>query len=114
MPGTSTGATASRPAASARGIGWRCPHARDIPPVDGDLEGGGGGHDAGRQRAAGDLDDPVLVAGGGPGVQQLAGAIVEHPGGVRRQVAVLGAGLQANMSGLEALTEGGQGFAGVV
>jgi len=53
-----------------------------VPPVDGDLEGCRSGHDAGRQRAAGDVDDLALVAGAGPGVQQLAGAIAERPGGV--------------------------------
>ena len=41
-----------------------------VPPVDGDLEGCRSGHDAGRQRAAGDVDDLALVAGAGPGVQQ--------------------------------------------
>jgi hypothetical protein len=50
--------------------------------VDGDLEGCRSGHDAGRQRAAGDVDDLALVAWAGPGVQQLAGTIAERPGRV--------------------------------
>jgi hypothetical protein len=76
--------------------------------VDGDLEGCRRGHDAGRQRAAGDLDDLALVAGAGPGIQQLAGAIAERAGGVSRQGPVLGGGVQANASGFDALTECGQ------
>ena len=84
-----------------------------VPPVDGDLEGCRGGHDAGRQRAAGDVDDLVLVAGAGPGVQQLAGTIAERPGGVSCQVPVLRGRVQPNASGFDALTERGQGFAGV-
>ncbi len=60
-----------------------------VPPVDGDLEGRRGGHNAGRQRAAGDLDDLALLAGPGPGVQQRAAAVVEGPGRVSRDVAVL-------------------------
>jgi hypothetical protein len=31
--------------------------------------------------------------GAGPGIEQLAGAIAERPGGVSRQVAVLGGGV---------------------
>jgi hypothetical protein len=45
--------------------------------------------------------------GAGPGIEQLAGAIAERPGGVSRQVAVLGGGVQANASGFDALTERG-------
>src|SRR5690348_15584856 len=84
-----------------------------VPSVDGDLEGCRSGHDAGRQRAAGDLDDLALVAGAGPGVQQLAGALAERPGGVSCQVPVLRGGVQPNASGFDALTDRGQGFAGV-
>jgi hypothetical protein len=76
--------------------------------VDGDLEGGRAGHDVGRQRAAGDLDDLALVAGAGPGIQQLAGAIAERAGGVSRQDPVLRGGVQGNASGFDALTERGQ------
>jgi hypothetical protein len=76
--------------------------------VDGDLEGCRSGHDAGRQRAAGDLDYLALVAGAGPGIQQLAGAIAERAGGVSRQDPVLRGGVQANASGFDALTERGQ------
>ena len=76
--------------------------------MDGDLEGGRSGHDASPQRAAGDLHDLALVAGAGPGIEQSAGAIAERPGGVSRQVAVLGGGVQANASGFDALTERGQ------
>jgi hypothetical protein len=79
-----------------------------VPPVDGDLEGRRGSHDAGRQRAAGDLDDLALVAGAGPGIQQLAGAIAERAGGVGRQDPVLGGGVQANASGFDALAECGE------
>src|SRR5260221_13141197 len=63
-----------------------------VPPVDGDLEGCRSGQDAGLQRATGDLDYLALVAGAGPGVQQLAGTVAERPGGVSRQVTVLGGG----------------------
>ena len=76
--------------------------------MDGDLEGCRSGHDAGRQRAAGDVDDLALVAGAGPGVQQLAGAIAEGPGRVSCQVAVLRGRVQANASGFDALTQSGQ------
>ncbi len=81
--------------------------------MDGDFEGGRGGHDAGRQRAAGDLDEVALVSGAGPGIEQLAGAVAERPGGVGCQVAVLGGGVEANVSGFDALADRGQGFAGV-
>ena len=81
--------------------------------MDGDLEGGRSGHGAGRQWAAGDLNDLALVAGAGPGIEQLAGAIAERAGGVSRQDPVLRGGVQANASGFDALTERGQGFAGV-
>jgi hypothetical protein len=84
-----------------------------VPPVDSDLEGGRGGYDAGRQRAAGDLNDLTLVAGGGPGIEQLAGAIAEGAGRVGRQVCVLGGRLEGNASGFDALADRGQGFAGV-
>lgn len=43
----------------------------------------------------------------------LAGAIAERPGGISRQVTVLGGGVQANAPGFDALTERGRGFAGV-
>jgi hypothetical protein len=79
-----------------------------VPPVDGDLEGGRRSHDAGRQRAAGDLDDLTLVAGAGPGVEQPAGAVAERAGGVGRQGAVLGCGAQVNASGFDALADRGQ------
>jgi hypothetical protein len=79
-----------------------------VPPVDGDFEGGRRGHDAGRQRAVGDLDDLALVAGAGPGVEELAGAVAERAGGVGRQVAVLGGGVQVNVSGFDALADRGQ------
>ena len=41
------------------------------------------------------------------------GAIAEGPGGVGRQIAVLGGGVQVNASGFDALGDRGQGFAGV-
>src|SRR6266566_3385313 len=84
-----------------------------VPPVDGDLEGCRRSHDAGRQRAAVDVDNLALVAGAGPGVQQLAGTIAERPGRVSCQVSVLRGRVQPNASGFDALTEHGQGFAGV-
>ncbi len=93
--GTSVGAITSRLVARARGIGWRFPHARDMSHPW-----------TATSRVA-------LVAGAGPGIEQLAAAIAERPGGVSRQVAVLGCGVQANASGFDALTDRGQGFAGV-
>ena len=71
--------------------------------MDGDLESCRSGRDVRRQWAAGDVDDLALVAGTGPGVQQLAGTIAERPGGVSRQVTVLGGGVQANAPGFDAL-----------
>ena len=44
-------------------------------------------------RPAGDVDNLALVAGAGPGAEQLAGTIAEGPGGVGRQVTVLGGGV---------------------
>jgi hypothetical protein len=79
-----------------------------VPSVDGDLKGCRSGHDAGRQRAAGDLDDLALAAGAGPGIQQLTGAIAERPGGVSHQDPVLRGGVQANAPGFDTLTERGQ------
>ena len=79
-----------------------------VPPVDGDLKGCYGGHHAGRERAAGDLDDLALVARAGPGIQQLAGPIAERAGGVSCQDPILRGGDQANASGFDALTERGQ------
>jgi hypothetical protein len=84
-----------------------------VPPVHGELEGCRGGHDAGRQRAAADVDDLALVARASPGVKQLAGTITEGPGGISRQVIVRGGGVQAKVSGFDTLTESGQGFAGM-
>src|SRR5258707_293767 len=81
-----------------------------VPPVDGDLEGGRGGHDAGRQRAARDLDDLALVAWAGPGLEQLAGGVAECPGGGGRQVVVFGGGGAATVSGSGALTAAAQGL----
>ena len=114
VQGTRTGAVASRLTARARGIGWRCPQARDMShPWTATSRAARCGHDARRQRAAGVLDDLTLVAGAGPGVKQLAGTIAESPGGVSRQVTVLARGFQANASGCDALTDRRQGFAGV-
>ena len=67
--------------------------------MDGDLQGGRSGQDAGRQRAAGDFDDLALAARAGPGIEQLAGAIAERPGRVSRQGRVLSGRDQANASG---------------
>jgi hypothetical protein len=78
-----------------------------VPSVNGDFKGCYAGHDAGRQRAPGDLDDLALVAGASPGVEEPVGAIAEGPGGVSRQVAVLGGGIQADTSGFDAFGERG-------
>ena len=112
--GTSTGAIASRPMARARGIGWRCPHAREMSHP----------WTATSRAAAAAM---TLAASGqpamstiwrwwlraGPGVQQLAGTIAERPGRVSCQVPVLRGRVQPDASGFDALTERGQGFAGV-
>ena len=84
-----------------------------VPPVDGDLEGARTRHDARRQRAAGDVDDLVLVARAGPCGQEPAGTIAEGPDGVHGQVTVINRGVQANASGVDALVECGQGLVGV-
>jgi hypothetical protein len=44
--------------------------SRYVPPVEADLVGGRGGHDASWLRTAGDVRDLGLVAGAGAGVQQ--------------------------------------------
>ena len=95
-------------AAIAEGIDTGCV-GLDPAAEDGDLEGCRSGHDAGRQRTAGDLDDlAALVAGAGPGIQQLASAIAERAGGVSGQDPVLRGGVQGDASGFDALTERGQ------